>query len=94
MIKRASGTNGDVRLTFAVHDDRRVSLVGDVNGWDPFATPLVKRANGTRSVAVIVPKGTEIRFRYLADGGVFYDDPDADHLEANGYGSQHGVVIA
>jgi 1,4-alpha-glucan branching enzyme len=94
VIKRARGTNGDVRLTFAVEDDRRVSLVCDANGWDPLAHPLVKRANGTRSAAVVVQKGTTIRFRYLADGGDFYDDPDADRFEDNGMGSHHGVVVA
>jgi 1,4-alpha-glucan branching enzyme len=94
VIKRAEGANGDVRLTFAVADERKVSLVCDANGWDPLAHPLVKRANGTRSAAVVVQKGTALRFRYLAEGGDFYDDPEADLLEDNGLGSHHGVVIA
>lgn len=78
---------------FAVDDGRPVSLVSDHNGWDPHATPLVPRANGTRSASVLVPPGTAVRFRYLAEGGEFYDDPNAV-LEPNGLGGTHSVVLA
>lgn len=94
MINRRRERDGHVRLTFAVRDDRRVSLVSDHNDWDPLAHPLVRRANGTRSAALRVPAGTAVRFRYLADGGEFYDDPGADVLEDNGMGGTHGVVVA
>jgi hypothetical protein len=45
---------------------------------------LVKRSNGTRSVTVDVPRGAEIRFRYLGDGGVWFDDPDAHEITPEG----------
>lgn len=81
------------RVTFSLDDDRRCSVIGDFNEWDPHRSPLVKRSNGLRSAAVEVPVGTEIRFRYLADDGEFFDDQDADVLEPNGFGSTHGVVL-
>lgn len=31
-------------------------------------------------------------FRYLADGGRWLDEPDAD-LESNGYGTTHSVLV-
>jgi 1,4-alpha-glucan branching enzyme len=93
MISRRRDKDGRVRVTFALKEDRWVSLVGDHNDWDPHAHPLVRRANGTRSVALVVPEGTRIRFRYLADGGEFFDDPDAE-VEDNGMGGTHGVVTA
>jgi len=71
------GRNGTVRVTFALPADQpsgAVSVVGDFNGWDPFAHPLRRRANGTRSAAVTVPVGTMLRFRYLAEGGIWFDD--------------------
>ncbi len=80
-------------VTFSVEDARPVSVVGDFNEWDPLRTPLIRRSNGKRSAAVVVPAGSELRFRYLADDGDFYDDSDADWFEANGYGSTHGVVV-
>ena len=74
------GRKGTVRVTFALPADEprgAVSVVGDFNDWDPFAHPLRRRANGTRSAAVTVPAGTMLRFRYLAEGGVWFDDEAA-----------------
>jgi 1,4-alpha-glucan branching enzyme len=85
---------GTASVTFSVTDDRPVSVIGDFNDWDPLRTPMAKRSNGRRSAVVQVPAGSELRFRYLADGGEFYDDGDADWFEANGYGGTHGVVAA
>jgi 1,4-alpha-glucan branching enzyme len=51
-----------------------VSVVGNFNDWDPFAHPLRRRANRTRSAAVTVPAGSTLHFRYLAEGGRWFDD--------------------
>ncbi len=66
-----------------IHDGA-VSAVGSFNEWRPGVHRLVKRSNGTRSVSVDVPKGEEIKFRYLGDGGVWFDDPDADAITHEG----------
>jgi len=69
--------DGMVRVTFALpvaEPAAAVSVVGDFNDWDPFAHPLRVRANQTRSAAVTVPTGSTLRFRYLADGGRWFDD--------------------
>lgn len=88
MLKRA-----DPKVTFVLPDGNGpVSVVGDFNGWDPFAHPLRKRSNGTRSVAVELPGGS-FAFRYLAADGSFFDDPDADAVEPNGYGDTHSVLV-
>lgn len=55
-----------------------VSVVGDFNEWLPGAHPLVERADGTRAVKISMPSGQRVHFRYLADGGHWFDDPDAD----------------
>ena len=74
------GRNGTIRITFALPADEprgAVSVVGDFNDWDPLAHPLRRRANGTRSAVVTVPAGTTLRFRYLAEGGIWFDDATA-----------------
>lgn len=92
MIRTKRQTDGFVQVTFALPDaGQSVSVVGDLNDWDPTALPMKKRSNGTRSVAVKVPAGTAIRFRYVADDGEYFDDPDG-HLEPNGLGGTHTVV--
>ena len=74
------GRNGIVRITFALPADEpggAVSVVGDFNDWNPFAHPLRRRTNGTRSAAVTVPAGATLRFRYLAEGGLWFNDETA-----------------
>jgi 1,4-alpha-glucan branching enzyme len=69
--------DGMVRVTFALPTEEpavAVSVVGDFNGWNPFAHPLRRRSNKTRSVSVMVPTGSTLRFRYLAEGGRWFDD--------------------
>jgi len=71
------GRDGTVRVTFAIPADEPggpVSVVGNFNDWDPFAHPLRLRANRTRSAAVTVPVGSTLHFRYLAEGGMWFDD--------------------
>ncbi len=78
MIKTTKpGRDGSVRVTFALsadEPDRAVSVVGNFNDWNPFAHPLRRRANRTRSAAVTVPAGSTLHFRYLAEGGLWFDD--------------------
>jgi hypothetical protein len=45
---------------------------------------MVKRANGQRSVSVTLPAGTTVRFRYLGEDGHWFDEPEADAVDADG----------
>jgi 1,4-alpha-glucan branching enzyme len=89
MVKTAKvRRDGTVRVTFTLpagNPSGAVSVVGDFNDWDPFAHPLRLRANRTRSASVTVPAGSTLRFRYLAEGGRWFDDetiPAADGRDA------------
>ncbi|MBG0826699.1 isoamylase early set domain-containing protein [Planomonospora sp. ID67723] len=88
MIKRAKPTkNGQVKITFTVPADRvsgGVSLVGDFNGWDPYAHPMQPKDDGIYQVTVTLPADRGICFRYLADGGLWFDDDDADRHDQHG----------
>ncbi|HEX4654468.1 MAG TPA: isoamylase early set domain-containing protein [Mycobacteriales bacterium] len=85
MIRRSKVAKSDtIKVTFALPQDNptgNVSVVGDFNNWTPGEHVLAKRTNGTRSVSVTVPKGTSVRFRYLAEGGQWFDDPEADRRD-------------
>jgi hypothetical protein len=86
LIKLAKPTRGgSVRVTFvlpATEPAGAVSVVGDFNDWDPYAHPLRKRSNGVRSAVVTIPAGATLRFRYLAEGGVWFDDETATMRDA------------
>lgn len=73
---------GKSKVSFVLPDDVHdgpVSAVGTFNDWRPGSHKLVRRTNGTRSTSVTVAAGQELRFRYLASGGVWFDDPEASH---------------
>jgi 1,4-alpha-glucan branching enzyme len=88
LIKVAKPTgSGTVRVTFALPATEpagAVSVVGDFNDWNPYAHPLRKRSNGIRSAVVTLPAGTTLRFRYLAEGGLWFDDDTAGVLDGQG----------
>jgi 1,4-alpha-glucan branching enzyme len=76
--------DGLVRVTFTLpmgEPAAAVSVVGDFNAWNPFAHPLRVRANRTRSASVSVPSGSTLRFRYLAEGGHWFDDDTVSPAE-------------
>ncbi|MBF9069780.1 isoamylase early set domain-containing protein [Streptacidiphilus fuscans] len=86
MLTRTRLFGGRTRVTFrldAAAPDGIVSVVGDFNGWQPGVAELVPRRDGTRTVSVSFPPG-EHRFRYLATGGVWFDDDHADRIDPQG----------
>ncbi|NHC45356.1 isoamylase early set domain-containing protein [Motilibacter aurantiacus] len=88
MIRRQrTGEHDSIKVTFVIDEQAHegpVSVVGDFNDWKPGAHLLRRRSNGTRSVAVTLPTGRPVRFRYLGDGGRWFDDSDVDHLDGDG----------
>jgi 1,4-alpha-glucan branching enzyme len=90
MIRREV-KSGELRVTFVLPQDQpagRVSVVGDFNDWTPGVHTLARRSNGTRSVRVTVSPGASYRFRYLGEGGHWFDDPDVDSRD-----NQDGVLL-
>ncbi len=95
MIRKHPTVHGLVRVTFEVPDrGDAVSLIADFNDWDPTATPLQCRSNGTRSVDVTLRPGSRVRFRYARPDGTFFEDEEADAVESNGFGQCNSIVCA
>ena len=81
------------KVTFSLGLDQapgNLSVLGDFNDWDPLAHPLKKRSNGTRSVTVELPAG-EYHFKYLADDGAWFCDPDVADMGSNEYDEINSV---
>ncbi|MFE1437422.1 isoamylase early set domain-containing protein [Streptomyces sp. NPDC058739] len=86
MLERKK-VKGRTQVTFVLPADSPagpVSVVGDFNHWNPAAHPLQARGDGTRAAKVVLPVGSSHAFRYLAAGGHWFDDDQADgHDGAN-----------
>ena len=81
MIKKQKLKSGGTKVTFVLPLEdapQATSVAGDFNGWNPLTHPLKKRSNGTRSVSVELAEGQSLQFRYLADGGHWFNDPDVE----------------
>lgn len=61
-----------------------VSVVGSFNGWTAGADPLVLQDDGTLMATIVVDVDHDVHFRYLAQDGVWFDDPDADEVTPAG----------
>lgn len=70
----------------------KVSVVGDFNGWEPGATPLVDRKNNMLSATIRLDKGQQYAFRYLSEERGWIDDDDAHGLEKSPFGSYNCVL--
>jgi hypothetical protein len=85
---------GQLKVTFDIPVDGTeppVSVVGDFNGWNPAATPLVRRGRTLRA-SVVLDAGRRYAFRYLADGGRWFNDDAADDYEPNDFGGRDSVI--
>jgi 1,4-alpha-glucan branching enzyme len=96
MIKRENAANDKVKVTFVLPYEEgqpALSVVGDFNEWSPTATKLVKRRNGTASVAVTLDAGQTYRFRYYSADGVWLNDSEADGYELSEHGSENCLLL-
>lgn len=71
--------------------DGEAAVVGDFNEWDPCTTPL-HRSNGWLKASVVVDPGRRYRFRYFADDGHWFNDPEVDASEPNGMGDDNSLL--
>ena len=95
--KSYSKTGKKCRVTFklakeSVGEATVVHVLGDFNGWDPKATGLALRKNGSFSTTASLDGGREYRFRYLVDGRRWITDEEADGMVPNDFGDLDSVV--
>jgi hypothetical protein len=85
---------GTVRFTLSVADNARaVALVGDFNGWDTAATPMVQQGtDGSWTAQVPIEPGRH-EYAFVVDGERWLVDPLAPQVENAGFGPTNAVVV-
>ncbi len=69
-----------------------LSVVGDFNNWEAAEGQMKRRKDGVWAKTIRLLPGV-YRFRYVADGGVWYNDPAADYYEPSGFGQDNSVIV-
>ncbi len=87
----AGGIQFDLRLPKG--SAANVSVVGDFNGWDAKATPMVKDAkSGEWSAKIVLLPGRHI-YAYVVNGEKWIVDPLKPQIPDAGYGQANAVVV-
>lgn len=73
---------------------RTVHVVGEFNGWDPSATPMMRSKTGEFKATLNLELGREYQFRYLVDESVWENDWEADRYVPNPFGNSENCVVA
>jgi hypothetical protein len=86
-----------VLVTFVVEPRRAhlsgaIAVVGDFNGWDPTADVFSPGADGRWRATAVLPAGHRHCFRYLAENGDWFDEPDADDWRPDAQGRVNCVL--
>ncbi len=93
--KNYTKTGKSCRVTFKYPNGEQAEsavLAGEFNDWMLNATPMKKLKNGSFSVTISLQPGHSYRFRYVLDGNIWVNDPEADSYAANEYGEENSVV--
>lgn len=84
-----------VQVTFVLDEppaEQPVYVAGDFNDWAR-DTAFKKAKDGSLRATVTLPKGEKVGFRYVTDGGTWFDEPQADAYEPNDQGGTNCVVL-
>ena len=73
---------------------KKVSLVGEFNGWDTEAQPMKKQKTGDYATTLDLAPGHEYAFRYLIDDSAWENDGAADkYIPSYVCEAENSVVI-
>lgn len=87
----SSSGGRSVRFVIVAANARRVSLVGDFNGWDPDAMPMQRDENGIWVRDVVLEPGRHV-YAFYVDGALQVD-PSAPRAAEDDFGIPSSALI-
>jgi hypothetical protein len=71
-----------------------ISVVGDFNNWDTHHHKFTQRnSDGSSSIEIELEAGNEYKFRYLCDGQIWLNEPEADAETITHFGDSKNSVL-
>lgn len=86
---------GVVKVTFELPSEieaKQAVVVGEFNGWDPSATPMKRKKDGSFSTALTLESGKEYRYKFYLDGQRWENDSNPDRLVPNTFGTLDSLI--
>lgn len=99
LIKKYSQDKKVCQITFKLPKEicenfEEVSIVGDFNNWDPYQNKFCHRnSDGSSSLELVLDAGKEYQFRYLCDGQIWLNEPEADGESLTHFGDAKNSLI-
>jgi 1,4-alpha-glucan branching enzyme len=93
-LKRKDACKVTFRLPkVAAAGAKNVSIVGDFNAWNIYASPMKKLKSGDFTISLELEAGREYQFRYLIDDTRWENDWNADKYVKGPFGSDNSVIF-
>lgn len=99
LTKKYSSDKKVCRVTFTLPKEitenfKEISVVGSFNNWDIHKNKMThKNPDGSISLELVLDSGQEYHFKYLCDGEVWLNEPEADKKVLTHYEDSHNSVI-
>lgn len=93
-LKSAAKPDQRVQFVLVAPDAKKVSVVGDFNGWDASHASFQAqhRGGGVWSVTAPVPVGHH-RYSFVVDDSLWVADPTAPRVIDNDYGMANSAIV-
>ncbi len=96
MLKKSYTKTGQkCRVTFKYPNPEQAKsavLAADFNGWSLHQHPMKRLKDGSFSLSVYLQANRSYQFRYVLDGNIWLNEPEADSYTANEFGENNSVV--
>jgi 1,4-alpha-glucan branching enzyme len=96
LFPKSSAAKPDQRVQFVLvaPDAKKVSVVGDFNGWDASHASFQAqhRGGGVWSVTAPIPVGHH-RYSFVVDDSLWVADPTAPRVIDNDYGMANSAIV-
>ena len=81
-----------VKFSFDVENAETVEILGLNSDWE---TPvsMTKKKDGSFSCDINLPKDSQHQFKYLVNETLWLNDPEADSIAQNEFGTENSVLI-
>ena len=93
--KKAIKSKNTVKVTFtfpASLEAETVYLVGTFNDWSETDLPMKRHKDGSFTLTLELPEGTDYEFRYLVNNSEWHNEWEADAYIPNPYSGDTSIL--